>query len=150
MAGKPRGWGSAGPVESLLVQRAGAPDGDLLVEIGAGPADLALADARFQAEGGDQVVDLAVDTPSTQACITTACSATSMRRRGANREGKHDPARTFGRLTVTLTGGGHQLLADAVALGGAGRSALVRGCADVRGRLGVDQCLQHRVQQSAH
>src|SRR3954447_16491948 len=43
---------------------------------------------------------LQVDTPSTQACITTACSATSIRRRGASRDGKNDPARTFGIFTV--------------------------------------------------
>jgi hypothetical protein len=43
---------------------------------------------------------LRVDTPSTQACITTACSATSMRRRGASSDGKNDPERTFGIFTV--------------------------------------------------
>jgi len=43
---------------------------------------------------------LRVLTPSTHACITTACSATSIRRRGASSEGKNDPCRSFGIFTV--------------------------------------------------
>jgi hypothetical protein len=47
-------------------------------------------------------------------------------------------------------GGGHQLLPGAVALGGARLGPLVPFGTDPGGPLGVDQRLQHRVQQPAH
>lgn len=43
---------------------------------------------------------LRVETPSIQACMITACNATSTLRRGQSSDGKNDPERTFGILTV--------------------------------------------------
>ena len=40
-----------------------------------------------------------VDTPCTNASITTACSATSTRRRGVSSDGKNEPRRSFGTAT---------------------------------------------------
>jgi len=41
-----------------------------------------------------------VDTPCAYASITTAYRAWSIRRRGSKIEGKNDPARSFGMLSV--------------------------------------------------
>jgi hypothetical protein len=40
-------------------------------------------------------------TPSMQACMITACSATSMRRRGSSSDGKNAPVRILGIVTIT-------------------------------------------------
>jgi hypothetical protein len=135
----------------LLLQRAGPPGGDLAVELRADPGDLALADAGLHAQRRDQIVDLAggdalhpglhhhrvqrdVDAP-----------ARSQQRR------KERSRAHFRDLHRQIPGGGrHQLLAGAVALGRPRVGPLVGCGADVCGRLGVDQRLQHRVQQPAH
>src|SRR5690554_4603793 len=44
---------------------------------------------------------LRVDTPCTNASITTACNATSIRRQGASSDGKKLPERSFGIATST-------------------------------------------------
>jgi hypothetical protein len=48
-----------------VVQPAGAEGGDHLVQAGADPGDPGLGDPRADAQGGDQVVDRAVETPHT-------------------------------------------------------------------------------------
>ena len=79
---------------------AGAPGVDLGVQLGADPGHLALAVPDSTPRAATRSSTLRVLTPSTQACITTACRATSMRRRGASSEGKNDPVRTLGIFTV--------------------------------------------------
>ena len=74
-----------------------------------------------------------------------------MRRRGSSRERKNDPARNFADLHRQVTSGRRDdLVAGAVALGRAAGNALMRAGADVRGRLGIHQLLQHRRQHHAH
>ena len=74
-----------------------------------------------------------------------------MRRRGASRAGKNDPVRTFADLHCQVPCSGRdELVAGAVALGRASVAALVSVGADVRGRLGVDDGLEHPAEQPAH
>ena len=63
-----------------------------------------LGDPGLDTEGGDQVVDTCGSGPLRSQgllfAMITACSATSTRRRGQSSDGKNDPERTFGILTV--------------------------------------------------
>ena len=89
-----------------------------------------------------------VEIRCTYASITTACSATSIRRRGANSVGKNDPVRVFGidPHRQVPGRGGNDLVAAAIALGRPLRRPLVRSGTDRGGRLGIHQGLQHRAE----
>lgn len=83
--------------------------------------------------------------------MTTACNATSMRRRGDNNAGKNDPEHSLGIFTVKVPrGGGDQLVAGPVALRGAVLAALVQTGTDALARLGIDHRLQDTAEETAH
>ncbi len=77
--------------------------------------------------------------------------STRERRPTSQQRGKERAGAQLGDLDRQVTGGRRdQLVAGAVALRRAGLGALMWGGADLRGRLRVDQRLQHGVQQPAH
>lgn len=74
-----------------------------------------------------------------------------MSRRGVNSDGKEDPVRVLALLTVRCPiGRGDSLVPGPISVRRTGIDSFVRIGANVLGRLGVDQCLQVRVQQLAH
>jgi DNA invertase Pin-like site-specific DNA recombinase len=136
--------------EGDLVQRAGAPGSDVLVELRADPADLALADPGA-AHGDDQVIDPAgahaLDIRLHDHRVQREVDAPAR----LEQRGKERPRPGLGDLHRHVTDAGCDGLgATAVALGRARVGALVRAGADVRGRLPVHQGLQHRLEQLAH
>lgn len=79
-----------------VVQGPRTERGQLGVQVGADPRDLALGDPAVRAKGLDQLIGRRVDTPWTNASIATANRAWSMRRRRSSRLGKKLPERGFG------------------------------------------------------
>jgi hypothetical protein len=125
-------------------ERAGAERADDLVQAGADPRHLGLRDPRLDAHGLDQVID------------ATAGDAVDVSLHHHRTEGLVDAAarfedrgkeRTLPQLRdpqLHIAGLRRQHpWAGAVALGGARVGALVTGCADLAGRLELDQLLHH-------
>ncbi len=78
--------------------------------------------------------------------MITACRAWSIRRRGTRMLGKNEaPERALGIRKRDVPGlGGDHLSAGTVALTSARFGAFIPGRAEVLGRLGFDQLLQHQ------
>jgi hypothetical protein len=131
--------------EAGVGQGAGPERGHLGVELGADPGDLALGDPAVDAQGLDQVVDLAgggavriglhdhrqqgpVDAPT-----------------GLQQRREERPLSEFGDAQLDVAGlGRQQPRSGPVAMGGALLAALIGPSADVLGGLGIDQRLQHQ------
>src|SRR3982074_145079 len=69
---------------------------DLNVEALADAGHLALGDPRLDPSAWTRASTLRVDVPVTNASITTAHNAWSIRRRGSSSDGKKVPSRSFG------------------------------------------------------
>ena len=122
---------------------AGAPERDVGVELRADPGDLALADPGA-AHRDDQVID-----PAGADALDVGLHHDRVQRHvdpPARRQQRREerPGPDLRDLHRQVAGGGRdELVAGAVALGRAGVAALVQAGADVGGRLGVDDGLQH-------
>jgi hypothetical protein len=136
--------------ERLLIQRPGPPGGDVPVELGADAGHLALADPG-PAERDDQVIDPAgadaFDVGLHHHRVQRDVDAPA---RGEQRR-EERPGPHLRNLHRQVAGGrGDRLVAAAVALRRARVAALVGASADVRGRFGIDDGLQHPAEQPAH
>ncbi len=113
---------------------------DSTVELGADAADLALGDPSVDAQGPDQIVDLASRDPVDEGFHDHRPQRPVDAATGLEQRGEEAAVAQLGDLQVHVAGfGGQQPGSAAVAVGGAVGVALVWGGADLLGRLQVDE-----------
>ena len=130
--------------ERGVVQRPVPERRDLLVQPGADPRHLRLRDAGPDPSAATRSSTARVETPFTQASITTAYRAWSIRRRRSKMTGKNDPCRSFGIRSSTspawvATSRGRDPFRSVTRL-----VAFVAAGADDLAGLGLDQFLHHQ------
>ncbi len=136
--------------ERLVIQRAGPPRGHLAVQLGADPRHLALGHPGA-AHRDHQIIDPTRGHPFDVGLHDHRVQRDVDTSSGGQQRGEERPGSGLGDLHRHIPNAGRDdLVAGPVALRCPGLGALVRAGADHRGRLRLDQLLQHRRQQPAH
>ena len=125
--------------------------GHRLVQLGADAADLALGHAGVDAQGSDQVVDLAGRHPVHEGLHDHRPQSPVDAPAGLQQGREEAAVAQLGDGQLDVAGLGRQQPHPvAVALVGAGVGALVAGGADHLGGLQVDEGLEHELHRLAH
>jgi hypothetical protein len=121
------------------------------VELGADARDLALGHPSVDAQGGDQVVDLASGHPVHEGLHDHRPQGPVDASAGLQQGGEEAAGAQLGDGQLHVAGLGRQQPGPAaVAVGGASIAALVAGSTDLLGGLQVDEGLEHELHRLAH